>query len=208
MTPVRTVARAFLGALFVKSGWDAVRNPDRLVDPAKPVVDQLAPALDAIGLPTDPRTLVRLNGAAQFAGGLLLATGTAPRPAAAALAGTLVPTTFAGHPFWDQEDPVQRANHQIHFLKNLGLLGGLLLAALDTEGRPGVAWRAAHLAEHAQNSLRRTARATGREARRAAKATARETRRATGDARRTARTTVRETRLAARAARLGRRLPG
>ena len=80
MTPVRTVARAFLAAIFVKSGIDAVRNPDRLVDSAKPMVDQLAPALDAVGLPTDPRTLVRLNGAAHVAGGLMLIAFPASTP--------------------------------------------------------------------------------------------------------------------------------
>jgi hypothetical protein len=33
----------------------------------------------------------------------------------------------------------------MHFLKNLGLLGGLLLAAADTEGRPSIGWRAERL---------------------------------------------------------------
>src|SRR4051812_22441120 len=112
MTPVRTVARALLAAIFVKSGLDSVRNPDRLVEAAKPTVDKLAPTLDAIGLPTDPRTVVRLNGAAQVAGGLMLATGNAPRVGAAVLAGTLVPTTVAGHPFWSIEDAGERARHR------------------------------------------------------------------------------------------------
>jgi uncharacterized membrane protein YphA (DoxX/SURF4 family) len=207
MIPVRTVARAFLAAIFVKSGLDAVRNPDRLVEPAKPMVDTLAPALDAIGLPTDPRTVVRLNGAAQVVGGLMLATGNAPRLGAAVLAGTLVPTTVTGHPFWSIEDPGERAHHRIHFMKNLGLLGGLLLATVDTEGRPGLAWRAGHLTGHAQDSVRRVASTTARETRRAARSTAREARRAAEDARRAAHTTARETKLAVRAARLGHRLP-
>jgi putative oxidoreductase len=207
MTPVRTVARALLAAIFIKSGLDSVRNPDRLVETAKPTVDTFAPALDAVGLPTDPRTVVRLNGAAQVAGGLMLATGNAPRLGAAVLAGTLVPTTVAGHPFWSIEDPGERAKHRTHFMKNLALLGGLILAAIDTEGRPGLAWRAGHLAGHAQDSMRRAAQTTARETRRAAKLTAKETRRATDDARRAAQTTARETRLAVRAAKLGRRLP-
>ena len=44
-----------------------------------------------------------------------------------ALIASLVPTTVAGHAFWEQEDPAARANHQIHFLKNLGVVGGLLM---------------------------------------------------------------------------------
>src|SRR5690242_3243466 len=111
MTPVRTVARAFLAAIFVKSGLDSVRNPDRVVETAKPTVDKMAPVLDAVGLPTDPRTAVRLNGAAQVVGGLMLATGKAPRVGATVLAGTLLPTTVAGHAFWTKEDPAERARH-------------------------------------------------------------------------------------------------
>jgi uncharacterized membrane protein YphA (DoxX/SURF4 family) len=203
MTPVRTVARALLASIFVKSGWDAIRNPDRLVDPAKPLVDKAAPVLDAIGLPTDPRAVVRLQGAAEVTGGILLATGAAPRVGAAVLAGLLVPNTLAGHAFWETHDASDRARQQTQFLKNLGLFGGLLLAAVDTAGRPGLAWRAGHAADHAQHSLRRSARS----AKRSARSAKRETRRAAAVARRGARTTARETRLAVRAAKLGHRLP-
>jgi putative oxidoreductase len=201
MTPIRTVARALLAAVFVRGGLSAYNNPDALVEGAKPVTDRLAPALDAVGLPTDTRTLVRLNGAVQMAGGVLLATNTLTRPAALALAGSLVPTTLAGHDFWSREQPTERVGHQIHFLKNLGLLGGLLLAAVDTEGRPSLAWRTGHLAGHASDSVRRAARTTTKETRRAAHTTARETRRAARltakEAQRTVGSTARETRRAA-----------
>ena len=60
------------------------------------------------------------------------------------LAASLVPTTYVGHPFWQEPDPSQARQQRTHFLKNLGLLGGLLLAAVDTEGQPGLAYRAAH----------------------------------------------------------------
>jgi uncharacterized membrane protein YphA (DoxX/SURF4 family) len=225
MTPVRTVARGLLAAVFIRGGISAYNNPDRLVDGAKPVTDRLAPALEAVGLPTDTRTLVRLNGAVQAVGGVLLATNTLVRPAALALAGSLVPTTLAGHDFWSQDDPAQRAGHQIQFLKNLGLLGGLLLAVVDTEGKPGLAWRTGHLAEHAQDTMKRAAHttaketrraarqttreaqraagSTARETRRAARMTAREARRAAEDARRTARRAARETRLAVKSAKVG-----
>ena len=35
-----------------------------------------------------------------------------------------------------------RAQQQMHFFKNLALLGGLILAAVDTEGEPSLGWRA------------------------------------------------------------------
>src|SRR5215211_7200194 len=98
MTPVRSVARALLGATFVSSGARALANPDALVPRAKRVTDRVTPLLERTDprLPTDARTLVQLNAGAQLVGGLLLATGRLPRPAAGLLAGSLVPTTFAG----------------------------------------------------------------------------------------------------------------
>jgi putative oxidoreductase len=219
MKPVRTVARALLGAAFIRSGLEAYSNPDRLVDGAKPVTDRLAPAFEAVGMPADARTIVRLNGAVQLAAGVLLATNTAVRPAAVALAGTLVPTTVAELDITSTEDPVRRSVQRNQFLKNLGLFGGLLLAAVDTEGRPGLAWRAGHLADHAQDSVKRAARMgrretkraahlTAKEAKRAAHLSAKEAKRAAESTRRTARTAARETRLAVKAAGAGRLLPG
>jgi len=178
MTPVHTVARALLAAVFIRSGVQAFTDPDKLADRAKPFADKWGPTLDSVGLPTDARTLVKLNGGVQAASGLLLATNTLTRPAALALAGSLVPTTMAGHDFWAHEEPAQKAAHRTQFLKNLGLLGGLLLAAVDTEGKPGLAWRTGHLADHAQDSVMRAAHTTARETRRAARTTAKEAARA------------------------------
>ena len=92
----------------------------------------------------------------QVGAGLMLALGRFPRLSSALLAGSLVPTTLAGHRFWEEQDETKRAQQRIHFFKNLGMLGGLMLAAVDTEGRPGLAWRAQHAAHHASAGTRRT----------------------------------------------------
>ena len=63
-----------------------------------------------------------------------------------------MPTTYAGHPFWEETGPGQARRSGSHFLKNLGLLGGLLLAAVDTEGKPGLAWRAQRAAKDARRA--------------------------------------------------------
>jgi hypothetical protein len=49
--------------------------------------------------------------------------------AALTLAGSLVPTTVAGHGFWTISDPVSRQQQRAHFDKNLAIFGGLLAAA-------------------------------------------------------------------------------
>jgi uncharacterized membrane protein YphA (DoxX/SURF4 family) len=53
------------------------------------------------------------------------------RLAATALAVSMLPTTVAGHPFWNVDDPVKRHQQRTQFFKNLGILGGLLVVALD-----------------------------------------------------------------------------
>jgi hypothetical protein len=68
--------------------------------------------------------------------------GRLPRVSAAARAASLVPTTLAGHRFWEEHEPGRRKTQRIAFLKNVSMLGGLVLAATDTGGRPSLSWRA------------------------------------------------------------------
>lgn len=156
-----------LSGIFVVSGARNFANPERLVTAAKPVTDRVTPLLERANprIPTDTTTLIRVNSAVQVGAGLMLATGKFARPAALVLAGTLVPVTIAGHPFWNNDDPAARNNNQIHFLKNLGLFGGLLLAAADTEGKPGLRWRTGHRIGHSRRSVQRAVRTARREAR-------------------------------------------
>jgi len=81
--------------------------------------------------------LVRANAGVMVGAGTLLALGRFPRLSALALAGSLIPTTLAGHLYWTIEDPATRKIQRIQFHKNLAMLGGLLLAVLDEQqGRP------------------------------------------------------------------------
>ncbi|MER7889143.1 DoxX family protein [Micromonospora sp. NPDC094482] len=167
MKPVRSLARAMLSGIFVVSGYRNFTSPGRLVPSAEPLTDRVAPLIQRVNprLPTDTATLIRANAAVQVGAGLMFATGRLTRPAALVLAGTLVPVTLAGHPFWKNDDPLARTNNQIHFLKNVGLLGGLLLAAADTEGKPGLRWRTGHRIGHSRRSVGRAVRTARREAR-------------------------------------------
>jgi putative oxidoreductase len=146
----RRIARPLLAAMFVSGGLDALQHPDSKVPRAEPVTDKIA---ETIPLPGDTATLVRVNGAVMVAGGVLLATGKLPRLASAALAASLIPTTFAGHRFWEIEDPQQRAQQRTHFLKNVSMLGGLIIASTDTEGRPSLSWRAKRKAREALDAI-------------------------------------------------------
>ncbi len=169
---MRLLARPMLASMFVVGGVNALKNASKLGPEAAPVTEKLTPlvkkAVPQAPIPTDPVTLVRINGAAQLGAGLLLATGRAPRLAATVLAASIVPTTVAGHPFWEESDPDARAQQRLHFFKNVSMLGGLLIASVDTEGKPGVAWRARRAAKDARREAGRLASTARREAKLAA----------------------------------------
>src|SRR4051794_4684182 len=147
MSLARRAARAALAASFISGGIDQIRNPQPKAGPASPIAKPIADRIPQ--LPNDPESLVKLDGVIKVVGGLGMVFGPFARPAALLLAGSLVPTTLAGHRFWETTDPEQKVSDRVEFFKNISLVGGLLATALDTGGRPSVTWvanKAAHTA--------------------------------------------------------------
>ena len=128
LAPLRAAARVLTGSTYVLLGFDALREPGGRVDQAAAV---LAGARKVIPLPADDELVVRGNAAVQVLAGTLLALGRAQRLSALALAGSLIPTTLAGHAYWTVEDPAARKLQRIQFHKNMAMIGGLLFAVLD-----------------------------------------------------------------------------
>jgi putative oxidoreductase len=144
-----------LASIFVVDGVRHLINPEAKVETARQVLDKVGPMLEKADprIPTDPRTIVRAKAATDVVAGLALATGHFTRPAAAVLAAGLVPVAAT-----------DRGDMPTSLLKNLGLLGGLLLAAADTEGRPGLHYRTTHAVGRSQRAVKRAAKAAKREA--------------------------------------------
>lgn len=166
---VRRLARPLLGSMFVIGGIDAARHPGEKTPAAEGVVKFLSERTSA-AVP-DVATVVRLDGIAKVVAGLGLSLGRAPRLSSLVLSASLVPTTVAAHAFWKIEDPDQRAQQKIQFLKNAGLLGGLLLAAVDTAGKPSVAWRTRRAARRLGRNVGSAAESTSESAERVARKT-------------------------------------
>jgi len=124
MRLISVIARPLLAGMFVYGGLDAIRNPAGKVPRAEKVAPDLA---GLVGIDADTEQLVQFNGAVQVGAGITLALGILPRLSALLLAGSLVPTTLAGHRFWEEEDEVGRNQQTIQFLKNTAMFGGLLL---------------------------------------------------------------------------------
>jgi putative oxidoreductase len=137
---IRRLARPMLASIFIKGGVDTLLNPEPRVQAAAPLVEKVAPTLPEPA-PSEPDQLVRIDAGVKIGAGVLLALGKFPRLASLALAASLIPTTVAGHAFWEKSDPSEKAAQQLHFVKNVSILGGLILAAVDTEGKPSLGWR-------------------------------------------------------------------
>jgi putative oxidoreductase len=147
---VRRLARPMLASMFIVGGIDTLRRPAPKVEAAA-----------ALGLQDNTEQVVKGNAAAQVVAGLAFATNRLPRLSALILAGSLVPTTAAGHRFWEYSEPAQRADQTQHFVKNVSMLGGLLLASVDTEGRESVARRTKRVSRGAaRKAAKRSAKAT------------------------------------------------
>lgn len=123
MSLASVFARPMVAGIFVYGGLEAYKNPASKVPKATTVAPALA---DAVGLQVETEQLVKLNGAVQVGAGLALAAGVFPRVAALVLAGSLIPTTAAGHRFWEEEGPA-RTQQTVQFLKNTAMFGALLV---------------------------------------------------------------------------------
>jgi uncharacterized membrane protein YphA (DoxX/SURF4 family) len=140
---IRRIARPLLSAAFIGQGVEALRNPAIALEATEPTIAALRNLPDPYGdkVPSNPETAARINAAVQVGGGLLLATGKLPRIASAALAFTVIPGSLGGHLFWTESDPERKAQKRRDLLTDLSLLGGLIIAAADTAGKPSLGWR-------------------------------------------------------------------
>jgi uncharacterized membrane protein YphA (DoxX/SURF4 family) len=146
---IRRIARPLLSAVFIGQGVDSLLNPKPAAEAAAPTVDGLRALPDPVGsaIPSDPQKFAQVNAAVQVGGGLLLASGKAPRIASAALALTVLPANLGAHMFWSEGDPQVKAEKRRDFLTDLSLLGGLMIASADTAGKPSLGWRGRRAAE-------------------------------------------------------------
>ncbi|MBW4681046.1 MAG: DoxX family protein [Microcoleus vaginatus WJT46-NPBG5] len=113
---VPLLARIFLSIIFIKAGID------KLFDPGSTVQQMASKGIPLPGLLIIP-TIILL-----IAGGLSVLLGFKARYGALGLIGFLIPTTLIFHTNF--AEPMQ----QIQFLKNLGLIGGLLMVVAFGSG--------------------------------------------------------------------------
>jgi len=144
MDLLRTFARPMLATSFVLDGIDAMTRPARHAER----FERATPLLERAGLPpmltSDARMLTRACGAVSVMAGLGLATSRAPRTCAAVLAGLNIPLTLVNNPVWAVKGKEARKAALSGLARGGAVGAGLLLAAVDREGRPSLTWRVAN----------------------------------------------------------------
>lgn len=108
------VGRALAGLLFLVSGINKILG-----------FSYVAGWMSSSGLPA-AGVLLTLTILLEVGAGLALITGFQARFAAAALALFLVPVTLIFHGFW-HADAAELQNQLNHFMKNVAILGGMLI---------------------------------------------------------------------------------
>src|SRR5688500_672914 len=109
------VGRILLAIIFIKSGFGKITG-----------FEGTAAYMASKGL---PMTQILLIGTIviELLGGIMLVVGYKARWAALAIFLWLIPTTLIFHKFWGLADAKEASTQQIHFLKNITIMGGMLM---------------------------------------------------------------------------------
>lgn len=151
MALVRRIARPLLAAPFVVEGVRTVLRPEREIDVYPEAFEAVDSTLSKSSAPgfLDARTIIRASGAVAAGAGVLYATNRYPRAAAA----TLLLTTSVGwagrKKVWELRGE-ERAQEIRAILTDAGLLGGMLLAVVDHDGKPSLRYQANQFVERSQ----------------------------------------------------------
>jgi putative oxidoreductase len=121
---IRAAGRALVAGIFVYSGYGMLNNAERYAKSAAEALPML---------PEEPM-LAKAQGATMLVAGSALGLGILPKLSARILVLTMIPNTYVGHPFWKAK-PEDRRPQLVHFLKNVGLIGGLLYISADRRSK-------------------------------------------------------------------------
>jgi len=119
---IALIGRVLLAFMFVYSGFGKIGGFERT-----------AANIASKGLPL-PEIGAAIAIAVELGGGLMLALGWKTRCAALAIAVFTLAAAVLFHNFWTMTDQAMRTN-QIMFLKNITIIGGMLMVVAFGPGR-------------------------------------------------------------------------
>ena len=107
--------RILFGGYFAYSGFNHFKMLDMMSGYAK-----------SKGAPL-PKLSVAFSGLLLLIGGLSVLFNILPSVGFVSLALFLIPVTFIMHAFWKVQDPMAKMHEMINFMKNIALLGAVLI---------------------------------------------------------------------------------
>jgi len=109
------LGRILFGGYFAYSGFNHFKMLDMMSGYAK-----------SKGAPL-PKLSVAFSGLLLLIGGLSVLFNILPSVGFVSLALFLIPVTFIMHAFWKVQDPMAKMHEMINFMKNIALLGAVLI---------------------------------------------------------------------------------
>lgn len=150
MTLIRTIARPLLAAPFVLGGLSRLRAPESTAAALRPLLAKASRSVPALqGLSDRPELVARAIGGVQVGAGALLALGRLPRISSALIVASQALTLASDRPSAESS----RGDRIASLATQAGLTGGALLAAVDTNGKPSLVWRAKDAGARGQKFL-------------------------------------------------------
>jgi uncharacterized membrane protein YphA (DoxX/SURF4 family) len=116
-TTILYLGRILFGGYFVFSGINHFKSLGMMAGYAK-----------SKGTPL-PKFSVASSGLLLLAGGFSVLFNVLPVIGYAALILFLIPVTFVMHAFWKIQDPMAKMGEMVNFMKNIALLGAVLMLA-------------------------------------------------------------------------------
>jgi putative oxidoreductase len=109
------LGRMLFGGFFVFNGFNHFKMLEMMSGYAK-----------SKGVPM-PKVSVAFTGLLLMVGGLSVLLNVLPAIGLAALIVFLLPVTFIMHAFWKVDDAMAKMHEMVNFMKNMALLGAVLL---------------------------------------------------------------------------------
>lgn len=153
MALVRRIARPLLAAPFILEGVRTALHPEREIEAHPKAFSAVDSAVAKSSAPSfvDAKAILRASGVVAAGAGLMYATNRAPRAAAVALLATTTVGWAGRKRVWELRGE-ELTEEITSILTDAGLLGGLLLAAVDHDGRPSMGYRMNKFVEKSQKN--------------------------------------------------------
>jgi putative oxidoreductase len=129
------ISRILLSAVFMVYGYLAFADVNAWLNFNQPALKRFFGIVAGGAAP--PTWFGYLIAAIQLLGGLAILAGFKTRWVAYAFVAYLILVDFFAHNFWDMQGAA-RGSNMAHFYKNLAIMGGFLLLALQGAGRHSV----------------------------------------------------------------------